>query len=1126
METETINNRYLLRSVLGTGGMGAVYRAYDRLTGEELALKQVTTPPVRLGFASRAGDLNLHIALAQEFKTLTSLRHPNIVSVRDYGFDEQRQPFFTMDLLEDANTIIEAGQGQTVDTQVDMLIQLLQALAYLHRRRVLHRDLKPGNVLVVNGQVKVLDFGLSLITERSVADITQSTTGTFAYMAPELFQGMSPSTRSDLYAVGVLAFELFAGQHPFHTDNIAFLISKILTAPLDVDLLNVNDAIVVVITRLLDRSAEERYKNANDTIKALCIATGKEFPKETESIRESYLQAAEFVGREDETRQLVEAMTAAQSGDGSTWLVGGESGVGKTRLLEEVRTQAMVEGMLVLEGQAVSEGSTPYQVWLEVLRRLCLTADLSDLEAGVLKILVPDISSLLEREVSNAPPLAPKAAYKRLLKVVVDLLQRSSQPLVIILEDLQWAGNESVGLLSHLTTHLEEAALLLLASYRDEERPHLPAELPYMKNLTLARLSTNEITALSESMLGSAGREPVLIEFLQRETEGNAYFLIEVVRSLAEEAGQLDRIGDMRLPKTISAEGILKVIERRLQRVDMPSHSLLPLAALIGRQLDVELLRHLNPQTDIEAWLNKSAEARVLEVHEGSWRFAHDKLREVVISNLAFEEQKKLHLQIAEAIEQYYWVDLAPFYSRLANHWSKVVEDEPPELAQVEKAIDYLNKAGLQAKDNFASQEAIEYFNQAITLLNTLPDSTERAQQELDSQTALGSILLATKGYGAPEVKQTYDRSRKLCQQMGETPQLFQVLWGLCRFYLVRTPLQICRELGEQLLNLAQKQQDPTLLLEAYNSLGAALSHLGDLSQAQTYLERGLDIYNPRQHGSHALIYGQDPGIVCLSRMTWTLWCLGFPEQALGRKRQALALASELAHPFSKAFALVCVAILHQLRREVQATQEQAEATICLCTEQGFDFFRAMGVCLHGWALFSKGQTTEGIAQLRQGIEAWKATGAVLFMPYYLAMLAEMYSEIGQTEASLATLAEALSMVDKSGERFWEAEIYRLKGELLLKEQGDRTVMSAVEVWNAEHELSPKDYFNKAIDIARCQSGKSLELRATVSLCRLWQSQGKQEAARQMLTRIYDWFTEGFDTEDLKKAKALLKELS
>jgi len=472
MDTETINNRYILKSILGTGGMGAVYRAYDRLNGEEVALKQVTTPPVRLGFASRAGDENLHLALAQEFKTLSSLRHPHIVSVRDYGFDEQRQPFFTMDLLRDADTIIEAGQGQSLEVQVDLLIQLLQALAYLHRRGVLHRDLKPGNVLVVNGQVKVLDFGLSRITERSVADVTQSTTGTFAYMAPELFQGMPPSTRSDLYAVGVMAYEILSGEHPFNTDNMALLISQILTVPIDMDLLNVNDELVEVITRLLNRSAEERYQNANETIKAICAATGRDLPKETALIRESFLQAAKFIGRDEEMESLTQALHEAMQGKGSTWLIGGESGVGKSRLCDEFRSVALVEGALVVRGQTVREGGSLYHIWRNPLRRLVITNELDNNQASILKSVISDISNLVGREIPDAPPLDPQAAQIRLLRTTRDLFQTTPIPVVVILEDLQWAESNSLAMLDRLSKIVADTQLLILGMMKLQIYPN------------------------------------------------------------------------------------------------------------------------------------------------------------------------------------------------------------------------------------------------------------------------------------------------------------------------------------------------------------------------------------------------------------------------------------------------------------------------------------------------------------------------------------------------------------------------------------------------------------------------------------------------------------------------------
>jgi hypothetical protein len=376
---------------------------------------------------------------------------------------------------------------------VALLIQLLQALAYLHRRGILHRDLKPDNVLVVEGQVKVLDFGLAVGREH-LDETDGNVVGTLAYMAPEVLEGEPASEASDLYAVGVMAYELFAGRHPFDTTSLAALLLDIQTSTPDVEALALTDEVKQVLKQLLVKAPLTRYSNAYEVINLYVEATNRpELVVETIAIRESYLQAAEFVGRETELEQLSQALKQALTGAGSGWLIGGESGVGKTRLLEELRTQALVEGAVVLEGQAVSEGGAPYQVWREVLQRLCLTVDLSDLEAGVLKMLAPDISRLLDHEVPDAPPLAPKEAYRRLLDVLGALLQRPSQPLVVILEDMQRAREESVGLHSHLSQTLGETRLLLLVSYRDDERPHLPAVLPFMEHLTQPPLKSENI---------------------------------------------------------------------------------------------------------------------------------------------------------------------------------------------------------------------------------------------------------------------------------------------------------------------------------------------------------------------------------------------------------------------------------------------------------------------------------------------------------------------------------------------------------------------------------------------------------------------------------------------------------
>jgi len=365
----------------------------------------------------------------------------------------------------------------------------------------------------------------------------------------------------------------------------------------------------------------------------------------------------------------------------------------------------------------------------------------------------------------------------------------------------------------------------------------------------------------------------------------------------------------------------------------------------------------------------------------------------------------------------------------------------------------------------------------------------------------------------APEVEHTYARARALCQQLGETPQLFSVLWGLWWFYEVRGEVQTARELAEQLFSLAQRSPDPALLLQAHRAMGQTLFWLGELTPARAHLEQVVALYDPQQHHVLAFQYGMDPAVGCLSFLAHVLWYLGYPDQALTRIHEAVSLGQELSHLFSLAHALNFAVWLHQYRREGPAIQERAEAAMALCREQGFPFYLSQDMILRGWALAEQQQWEEGIAQIQQGIAANLATGAEVERPYFLGLLAETYQKGGNAEAGLCVLADALLVARKNGLHVWEAELYRLQGELLQI----RAIPDTQEADTAYHQ---------ALAIARQQQAKSLELRAAMSLTRLWQQQGQRAAARELLAPIYGWFTEGFDTADLQEAKALLEALA
>jgi len=402
--------------------------------------------------------------------------------------------------------------------------------------------------------------------------------------------------------------------------------------------------------------------------------------------------------------------------------------------------------------------------------------------------------------------------------------------------------------------------------------------------------------------------------------------------------------------------------------------------------------------------------------------------------------------------------------------------------------------------------EAVAHLTKGLTLLDALPDSPEHIQHELTLRIALGNALIATKGYAARDMEHAYARALELCRQLGDTAQLFPVLYGVWVCHLLRAEYTTARELGEEFLHLAQRQQDPGLLLEAHRMLAITLYCLGECGPAHTHAERGVALYDPKVHHSHALIYGQDPGVSCQMYAAWTLWFLGYPDQALQRSHEALRLARELSHPLSLAMALSFATRLHQLRREGPAAQAQAEVLMALSGEQGFPQYLSHGMVLRGWALAAQGHGEEGMVQMRQGLAAYRATGAEVFRAYYHALLAEACGGAGQPQEGLHLLAEALTAAHNTGARFDEAELHRLKGELLLQScvQGPEFAVSILHAARrTPHAEAAETCFRQALEIAWGQQAKSLELRAALSLSRLWQRQGQRTEARQLLAPIY-----------------------
>jgi DNA-binding winged helix-turn-helix (wHTH) protein/predicted ATPase len=846
-----------------------------------------------------------------------------------------------------------------------------------------------------------------------------------------------------------------------------------------------------------------------------------------------------LVGRETELSELQQRWAQVRQGIRQVVFVTGEAGIGKTTLVDAFVAQvAVTEKVWHSRGQCIEQHGMgeAYLPLLETLGRLGRAPD----GGRLIALLHRQAPSWLVHLPALVPPETFEALQRqaggttreRMLRELAEAVEvlTVEQPLVLVLEDLHWSDGATLDWLAYVARRREVARLLVLGTYRPVEaivrrhpvhtvtqelRLHGQATEVILSYLPAAGVATYLAQRFGENAL------PVgLSGVLHQRTDGNPLFLVTVVDDLVQQEVIRHESTGWTLAGRLEAavrgvpESLQQLMEQQFAQLSSAEQVLLEAASVAGQEFAVAAVAEAVAQAvdtvedhcaalarqgqflragGTDVWPDGTVAAR--------YGFVHDLYRETLYARVPVGRRVRWHRQIGRRLEAGYAPWARERATELAEHF---VRGRDPE-----RALPYLQYAGEQAMQRSAHQEALVHLTKGLELLATLPATPARAQQELNLQITLGPALMAARGWAAPEVEQTYGRARALCTQLGETSQLFPTLWGLWRFYQSRGVLPTARDLGEQLIRLAERTTDPTHLLEAHGALGQTLFQLGEYAAAWQHLEQGIALID--SIAQHALVLrpGDAPAVVFLSFAAITLWCLGYPAQAVQRSQEALALARALDSPLSLAVAQHYAAFLHRHCHETREVQTLAEALLTLATAQGFPLYVGYGTYWCGWAGAMQGEGEAGLMHMRQGLAAILATGQTLARPFCLVLLAEVAVHMGQREEGLRLVAEALAAFEHSGRGDLLAEAYRLQGVLLLHQP----------VTDAVH---AEACFQQALALARRQQAKSWELRAATSLSRLWLQQGKGIAAYDLLAPIYGWFSEGFETADLQEAKAVL----
>jgi predicted ATPase len=841
-----------------------------------------------------------------------------------------------------------------------------------------------------------------------------------------------------------------------------------------------------------------------------------------------------FVGRAAETERLRACWQDAQNGALRIALIRGDAGIGKSRLVLYAQERAAENPdawVMELRCSPFHQNSALYPT-IEYLQRARLrfepteTADerLAKIEKLVDEYAldraeaVPLLAALLSVPPSaryaplNLTPQRQKEKTFELLRAVL-LARAQRQPVLMVLEDLHWADPSTLALLDVLLQPSAPARLLLVLTFRPDFTPQWTPR-PELQTFDLAGFPPGDGEKIIARVAAEAHRPlpRAAVDYILAKTDGIPLFLEELTATIVESEALVDRDGHLELAAPLETLAVPATLQDSLTaRLDRQheAKAVAQLGAVIGREFEYATLAALpgSHQNHLAEHLGQLVEAGILfqrgEPPHATYQFKHALIQDSAYATLVKSARRDYHRLIAQALEQ------SP---QTAQAQPELIGHHYEAAGLAAQAIPFYQKAGQLAVERSANHEAIADLSKVLQLIEALPAGPERAGAELLAQTYLGLVYMMTGGYAHPDVARAYTRARDLCRQLGDPPQVFPVMHGLVKYHLVRAEYATGIDLAAQLLDIARASNDRALLVEALYVHGAGLFWTGHFVPACQELEQAIALYDPNEDRAHTTIYGADPSIVCHSHHCWALAIRGYPEQALAEAAQTVALAKQIGHPWSLGYILRCAALTAQICRDVELAAQYSGEEFALAVEQSFPFWKAGGSFTLGWARCQQGRFQEGIDKTLEGLAVWTAVGTELGVPLYRGHLAEHYGDAGMIDEGLATVADCFARIKQGGEHLYEAELHRIQGDLLLRQDPQAT------------EPAERCY-RQAIELAQIQGAKTWQLRAMMRLARLLQSQQRTAEARALLTGIYEQYTEGFATPDLVDARALLEAL-